>query len=128
MRSVKAGSLLLAGLFICASAAVASAQAPPSPTVTMSVTLPDGQTREFTTHESGLATVTVSGRDYGFRPTMHDDAGARMTVSIFDMGKDTQAVREIGAVDLKGGGAAVTSKTAPAFKVRARKASNPSTT
>lgn len=65
--------------------------------------------------------VTVGGREYGFRPTMHDDAGTRMTVTIFDMGGPTDAVKEVGAVELRGGGPAVSSKTSPSFKVQARK-------
>ncbi len=113
----------LAGLFICVSAAAAQAQMPVtvSPPVSLVVTLPDGSSKTLSTHESGLATVTVKGREYGFRPTMHDDAGMRMTVTIFDMGGPTEVVKEIGALDLKGGGPAVASKTTPAFKVEARK-------
>ena len=110
---------LLAGLFICVSAAAVHAQGSPSPGVNLSITLPDGQTQHVTTHESGLATVTVGGRDYGFRPTMHDDQGTRMTITIFDMGSRTEPVRELGTVDVKGGAAAIPSKTTPLFKVQA---------
>jgi hypothetical protein len=120
---------LLAGLFICVSAAATRAQMPAtvSPPVTLSITLPDGSARTLTTHESGLATVTVNGRDYGFRPTMHDDAGMRMTVTIFDMGSQSDAVKEVGSVEVKGGGPATASKTTPAFKVQARKGVSNST-
>jgi hypothetical protein len=127
MRSLKIAALL-AGLFICVSAAAARAQASPSPVVTMSITLPDGQVKEMTTHESGLAVVTSGGHEYGFRPTMHDDQGTRMTITIFDMGNASEAVREIGIVDVKGGGPVVATKTTPSFKVQARKGAGNSTT
>jgi hypothetical protein len=52
--------------------AIAAAQAH-APVVTMSVTLPDGRTRELTAAESGLTTLTLKGRTaYGFRPTIQD--------------------------------------------------------
>lgn len=121
---------LLAGLFICVSAAALRADSTPlpGPAVTLSVTLPDGTTKQLDTHESGLATVTVGGTDYGFRPTMHDDFGRVFTVTIFDMGDSTRAVRELGMVQLKGGAAAVASKTTPAFKVQARRSAGSPTT
>ena len=133
MRNLKPGRILLAGLFLCASAAFATAaDTPPArtvtPTVTMSVTLPDGQVKSLTAPESGLATVTVGNREYGFRPTMHDDLGNRMTITIFDMGAATETVREVGTVDVKGGGPSVSSKTTPAFRIQARKAAGPATT
>ena len=90
----------------------------------MSVTLPDGKTQELSAPEGGLATVKVGNREYGFRPTMHDDQGARITVTVFDMGSTTESEKELGTIDLKGGGTAASSKTTPAFKVTAHKASD----
>lgn len=119
---------LLAGLLVCVSPAAIQAQSSPSPGVVLSVTLPDGQNKELATHESGLATITAGGREYGFRPTMHDDAGTRMTITIFDLGSPSEAVRELGTVDVRGGGPAVSSKTSPVFKVLARKAGATPTT
>lgn len=78
------------------------------------------RSKTLATHESGPATVPVNGREYGFRPTMHDDAGMRMTITIFDMGSPTEIVREVGTVDVRGGGPAVSSKTSPAFKSSGR--------
>jgi hypothetical protein len=92
-----------------------------SPAVTMSVTTPDGRTQDLVTHESGLATVTVNGHQYGFRPTMRDDAGTRMTITVFDMGTSTAPVKEIASVDVTGGSAAVATNSSPAFRVRASK-------
>ena len=121
MRALNA-IVLLAGLVVSASPAIASDQNSPSPGVSLSITPPNGKTEQLMTHESGLATVTVDGREYGFRPTMHDDLGTQMTITIFDMGSKTESVREIGMVDVKGGAAPVASKTTPVFKVRAMKA------
>ena len=129
MRALNA-IVLLTGLVVSVSPALASDQNTPSasPGVSLSITLPDGQTRQVSTHESGLATVTVAGHEYGFRPTMLDDLGTRMTITIFDLGSKTEPVREIGMIDVKGGGAPVASKTTPAFKVQATKASGGTTT
>jgi len=122
--------VLLTGMVVSVSPAIASDQnaTSPSPGVSLSITLPDGQTRQLSTHESGLATVAVGGREYGFRPTMHDDLGTRMTITIFDLGGKTEPVREIGTLDVKGGAAPVASKTTPAFKVQATKAPGGTTT
>ena len=102
----------------------ASAQTPvppEGPVVSMSVTPRGGTATELTTHESGLATLDVGGHQYGFRPTMHDDAGTSMTVTIFDMGGPGQAVHELAEVEVTGGGPAVGSKTTPAFTLKAWK-------
>lgn len=111
-------SLLLAGT---APAWAQTAVPPQGPAVSMSVTTPDGRAQELTTHESGLATLDVGGHHYGFRPTMYDDAGTKMTITIFDMGGPGQALHELAAVDVTGGGAAVASKSTPVFKVKASK-------
>ena len=93
-----------------------------SPAVTLSITLPDGRSQEITTHESGLAVVSSGGRQYGFRPTMYDDAGRKMTVTVFDLGTATEAERELASVDVTGGAvAAIVGKPAPPFKVKAWK-------
>lgn len=128
MRSFMSATALLAGLFICVSAAAVHAQEPPAPKVAMSVTLPNGQVEQLTTHESGLATLKVGSREYGFRPTMHDDSGTRMTITVFDMGSPTETVRELSGVEVRGGGPAVATKSTPAFKVQARKAVSARTT
>jgi hypothetical protein len=88
------------------------------PAVMMSVTLPNGQTQDLSAPESGLATVTVSGREYGFRPTMMDDRGARIVITLFDMGGPTDAVKTLGEMDTSVGGPTVTFKTTPVFKVK----------
>lgn len=114
-------TLLLAGLCLCVSAP-AQAQGYTPPEVVMSVTAPDGTLKQLTAPESGLATLTLNGRTYGFRPTMHDDSGQRMTVTVFDLGGPGETARELGALDIRGTGPAVTLKGSPAFKVQARKA------
>jgi hypothetical protein len=52
---------------------------------------------------------------------MLDDQRQRMTITIFDMGSRTEPVRELAAVDVKGGAPAVASKRTPSFKVQARR-------
>jgi len=128
MRALNA-TVLLAGLVVSVSPAIASDQNSnsPSPSVSLSITPPNGRTEQLMTHESGLATVTVDGREYGFRPTMHDDLGTQMTITIFDLGSKTEPVREMGMVDVRGVAAPVASKTTPVFKVRATKASGGTT-
>src|SRR5688572_16657650 len=60
------------GFFSLVTSALAAAQTY-APVVTMSVTLPDGRTRELTAPESGLATVSLKdGTEYGFQPTIQD--------------------------------------------------------
>ena len=126
-RILVTGGACLIGMGAAAAqstAPPASAQStipPKGPAVSMSVAGPSGTVHDLTTHESGLATLDVNGHQYGFRPTMHDDAGARMTVTIFDMGEGAQPVRELAAVDVSGGGPAVASKSSPAFRVKASK-------
>jgi len=123
MRRVSIFTALLGALFVCVSAAVVRGQSPLNPTVAMSVTLPDGKTQELNAPEGGVATVKVGDREYGFRPTMFDEQGAHIAVTVFEMGSSTEPTKELGTVDLKGGGSAVASKTTPAFKVTAHKAS-----
>lgn len=124
MRVSRSTIALLAGLFVCVSAAALHAQAY-APPVAMTITLPNGESKALEALESGLATLTLDGREYGFRPTMHDDQGGRITVTIFDMGGSTDAAKVLGAVEVRGGGSAIGSKTTPAFKVQARKAAAP---
>ena len=50
---------------------------------------------------------------------MLDDQGTRIIFTIFDMGDAKQAARELGEVETKAGGAVVTSKTQPVFKIKA---------
>jgi len=100
------------------------------PVVAFSVTVPDGQTHELSAPEGGLATVTVGGREYGFRPTMMDDLGERIVITAFDMGDSKSAVKVLGEADSKAGGPVVTIKATatPSFRVkvgRVAKSSNP---
>jgi hypothetical protein len=90
-----------------------------APIVTMSITLPDGQTQELTAPESGLATLTLKdGTAFGFRPTIQDDRPwSKITVAVFKMPTATQATQLLGEVDVKTGATAVSSRTTPIFKV-----------
>ena len=94
-----------------------------APIVTMSITPPDGQTKELTAPESGLATLTLKdGTEFGFRPTIQDDRPwSKVTVAVFKMPTATQATQLLGEVDVKTGATAVPSKTTPIFKIAVTK-------
>ena len=98
-----------------------------APIVTMSITLPDGQTQALTAPESGLATLTLKdGTEFGFRPTIQDDRPwSKITVAVFKMPMATQATQLLGEVDVKTGATAVPSKTMPIFKVAVTKVAPP---
>jgi hypothetical protein len=86
----------------------------------MEIRTPDGQNHALSAPESGLATLTLEGQEYGFRPTMWDDKGTRVTVTIFRLGS---AEAELGAVQLRAGKPAVNAKTSPDFRISLGKAS-----
>ncbi len=100
---------------------------PHAPVVTMSVTLPDGRTRELTAAESGLATVQLQdGSEYGLRPTIQDSSPwNRIVITIFKMATASAPTPVLGEIELKRAGAAVESKTNPSFKVSVPKVSAP---
>ncbi|HEU4689164.1 MAG TPA: hypothetical protein VFS23_12410 [Vicinamibacterales bacterium] len=95
--------------------------------MTMSVTLPDGRTRELTAAESGLATVQLQdGSEYGLRPTIQDSSPwNRIVITIFKMATASAPTTVLGEIELKRAGAAVESKTNPSFKVSVPKVSAP---
>ena len=111
-------ALLLAG-------SLAAAQ--PNPVVNMTVTLPDGQTKQLSAPESGLATFTLKdGTEVGVRPTIIDSKPwTRVVVTFFRMPTTTHATEEMGAVEVKTGGPALQAKTNPAFKVAVVSVSEP---
>ena len=121
---MNAQHLKLGLLASCLAVAVTFAQAT-SPIVSMSITLPDGQTKQVTASESGLATITLTdGTEIGFRPTIQDSKPwTRVVVTIFKMPTSSHPSQELGAIEVKTGGPAVQSKTAPAFKVAVTKVS-----
>jgi hypothetical protein len=94
----------------------AAAYAPP---VTMSIKTPDGHTQEVTAPESGLATLKLKdGREFGFRPTMQDDKGNRVSVTVFEM---TDRNIELGTVETGLAKPEMKSKTTPVFGIRVTK-------
>jgi hypothetical protein len=99
----------------------------PTPGVTMSVTLPDGRTRELTAAESGLATLTLKdGTAYGFRPTIQDSSPwNRIVITLFKSAATSAATRVLGEIETRRGGPAVDSKTNPSFKVSVPNVSAP---
>jgi len=103
------------------------AGAQPNPVVKMTVTLPDGQTKDLSAPESGLATVTLKdGTEIGVRPTILDSKPwTRVVVTFFKMPTATHASEEIGAAELKTGGPAEQVTTGPMFKVAVTGVSEP---
>lgn len=84
------------------------------PRVTMSITLPDGSTKEVSTRASTLARIKLAdGGEFAFRPSMLDTKGERFTVTVFRM----DPFENLGDVEVKAGAPAVESKTMPAFKI-----------
>jgi hypothetical protein len=94
-------------------AATASSAQTYSPTVTISVTAPDGQTQDIAARDSSVATLkTKDGTEYQFRPTVIDEPFSKVTIAIFKADSTP-----IGEVQVVKGKPAVDSKTTPAFKV-----------
>ena len=106
------------------------AAAQPNPVVHMNVTLPDGQTKQLSAPESGLAMVTLSdGTEISVRPTIIDSKPwNRVIVTFFKAPTASHAAEEIGNVEVKTGAAAVQTKTTPAFKVSVQSVSEPQST
>lgn len=114
-------------LFILMSSVVAAQ--PHAPVVTMSVMLPDGRMEELTAPEGGVVTVSLKdGTEYSFRPTIQDSAPwNRIVVTIFRAATTSTATEVLAAIELKRGGPAVDSKTAPSFKVAVPNVAPPAT-
>ncbi|MGD1091084.1 MAG: hypothetical protein ABSB35_03720 [Bryobacteraceae bacterium] len=105
-------------LFGLVSGIIAAAQAY-APMVNMNVVLPNGEMKQVSAPESGLAVVTLAdGTEYGFRPTILDSQPwHRVTVTIFKMAAGSESTQELGEVEVRTGAAPVHSKTAPTFKI-----------
>jgi hypothetical protein len=83
-----------------------------SPTVTMTVTAPDGSTQDVVARDSNVGTMKLKdGSEYQFRPTVMDEPFTKVTIAIFKA--DSTPVGEVQAVK----GAAVTTRTTPSFKI-----------
>jgi hypothetical protein len=117
---------ILATIF-CGS--IAAAAQTPNPVVTMNVTLPDGQAKELTAPESGLATVTLAdGTEIGVRPTIQDSKPwSRVVVTFFKLPTASHSTQELGGVEVKTGGPVVQTKTTPSFKVAVTRVAPPET-
>lgn len=89
-----------------------------SPIVSMTITLPDGSTQDVSVRESGVATFKAKdGTEYQVRPTVHDEPFTTAMVALFKAPTSSDAGSLIAEVSVKKGGAAVTTKSQPAFKV-----------
>src|ERR1043165_8344258 len=89
------------------------AAAQPNPIVKMKVTLPDGETKELSAPESGIATFSLKdGTEIGVRPTIVDSKPwTRVIVTFFKMPTTTHSSQEIGAIETKTGGPRVRART-----------------
>ena len=102
--------LLVLSISFFATAAVAQTY---SPTVTMTVTAPDGSSQEVVARDSSVGTLKLKdGSEYLFRPTIHDEPFTKATIAIFKSDSTP-----IGEVQVTKGAAAVASKTTPSFKI-----------
>ena len=103
---------LLVALVIASAASAADAQTY-SPTVTMTITAPDGSSQDVVARDSSVGTMKLKdGTEYQFRPTVMDEPFSKVTVAIF-----TADSTPVGEVQAAKGAAEVTSKTAPSFKI-----------
>lgn len=114
--------------FMSATLLAGSLVAQPNPIVKIAVTLPDGETKELSAAESGIATFTLKdGTEIGVRPTILDSKPwTRVAVTFFKMPTASHASEEIGSAEVKTGGPAVAAKTTPAYKVAVVSVSEPS--
>src|ERR1044071_5785705 len=110
-RSVYSGRLsmkfvtpVLLALTLCFFATASGAQTY-SPTVTMTITAPDGSSQDVVARESGVGTLKLKdGSEYLFRPTIHDEPFTKATIAIFK--GDSTPVGEVQVT--KGAAAAAT--------------------
>ena len=95
--------------------------------VSMRITLPDGETKEVTAPESGVATITLKdGTEIGFRPTIQDSKPwTRVVVTIFKTPTASHPSQQLGELEVKTGGSAMASKTTPTFEGAVARVSEP---
>ena len=117
--------LVLAIIFM--AGAVIGAQAF-SPIATISVTLPDGQTKELAVPEGGVGKVTAHGVEYEVQPIILDSKPwNRVNVRIFKVATDKAPTELIGEIEVTTGAPAAASKTTPSFRIAVIKVSSPAT-
>jgi hypothetical protein len=84
-----------------------------SPTVTMTITAPDGSSQDVVARDSSVGTLKLKdGSEYLFRPTIHDEPFTKATIAIFKADSTP-----LGEVQVTKGAAAVTTRTTPSFKI-----------
>ena len=117
-------ALVLSGLLVAGAMAIRAAAAPDiySPTVSISVTTPDGKTQQLNVRESEVAMLKVGSTEYKFRPTILDAKPWNQVVVTIFKGATAQAPDQVlGDVEVKTGAPAVASKTNPVFKIAVTK-------
>ena len=118
---------LLPYLLVTLFAGVGVVAQPNNPIVHLSITLPDGERKAVSAPESGLARITLKdGTEIEFRPTIQDSKPwTRVIVTIFKAATATHPTEQLGDVDVKTGGPAVSSKTTPAFRIAVTSVAEP---
>jgi hypothetical protein len=84
-----------------------------SPTVTMTITGPDGSAQEVVARDSSVGTMKLKdGTEFQFRPTVIDEPFSKAIVAIFKADSTP-----VGEVQVTKGSSAVASKTTPSFRI-----------
>jgi hypothetical protein len=94
-----------------------------APSVTIDVTLPNGETKQLTARAGDQATVKMPDEsEFGFRPVVRDSDSSHVDVTIIKVGTPEE---HLGTVEARVGEVAVESKTTPAFKIAIVKVTPP---
>src|SRR5205823_674413 len=119
------GILLM--LVAVSPAVFAAASDPYAPTITLTVTPPNGKAQTSEVRESDTAIVKLdNGTEYKFRVTLVDaKPWNQVVVAIFKGATSSSPDQSLGEVQVKTGAPAVTSKTNPAFKIAVPKVTAP---
>jgi hypothetical protein len=86
-----------------------------APTVTLDVTLPNGETRQVSATAGEQITVKLpDDTEFGFRSTVRETDSSRVEVTIVKIGSPDE---QLGIVEATVGASAIESKTTPVFKI-----------
>src|SRR5437763_1502666 len=106
-------------LLVIGPALFAAASDPYAPTVTLTITPPNGKSQTMDVKESDSAVIKLdNGTEYKFRAALVDaKPWTQVVVTIFKGATASAPDAVLGEVEVKTGAPAVTSKTNPAFKI-----------
>jgi hypothetical protein len=124
IRQKLIGSVLFAVLSVApVTPALHAAPDPYAPTVTMTVTPPDGKAQTLDLRESDAGSIKLAnGTEYKFRVTLVDaKPWTQVVVAIFKAATASVPDQALGEVEVKTGAPAAASKTNPVFKIAVTK-------